>query len=99
MKKFFSTIWTWLVVSSANPKNTSLTVKAVLSAVVVYATMLAGLGHIPLPTDQITNVVDLIVQFVQSVLIIVSLGIATFGAVRKVYLTLMGQNIAMNQIK
>lgn len=87
----------WVMLSSQDPAATSLTVKAALAALLTWLTMAAGLGHISLPIDQISGLFDLIVQWVQTVLLLVSTSVAVFGAVRKIYLTIAGKNPVLNQ--
>lgn len=82
----------WVMLSSQNPTITSLTVKASLAALLTWLTMAAGLGHITLPIADISNLFDLIVQWVQTALMLVSVSVAVFGAARKVYLTIVGSN-------
>lgn len=86
------TVWNWLVLSSANPEATSLTVKAALTFVVTYATVFAGLAHVQLPGGQLTTLVDALVQFVQAVLMALSAAVAVYGAARKLWLTVSGKN-------
>lgn len=86
----------WVMLSSQNPQATSLTVKASLAAALTWLTMLAGLGHVTLPIADISGLFDLIVQWVQTALLLVSISTAIFGAARKVWLTIAGQNPVLN---
>lgn len=89
--------WNWLVLSSANPEATSLTVKASLTFIVTYATVFAGLAHVQLPSEQLTSLVSLLVQFVQAILMAVSAAVAIFGGARKLWLTISGKNPVVSQ--
>jgi hypothetical protein len=93
--KFLSEVIDWIAFSSTDPTKTSLTVKAFLTALVTYGTMLAGFGDVKLPISQLNGIVDLIVQLVQAILMTVSIGIALYGAIRKIYLTLTDKNQAV----
>lgn len=86
--------WNWLVFSSADPQRVSLTVKGVLIGALTYATVLAGFAHIALPSDLLTQLIDQIVNLVQSFLMVVAIITATAGIIRKVGKTLVGTNQA-----
>lgn len=88
----FKMIVRWVMLSSQDPAATSLTVKASLAALLTWITMAAGLGHITLPIDQISGLFDLVVQWIQTALLLVSTSVAIFGAARKIWLTISGNN-------
>jgi hypothetical protein len=87
--------WTWLVTSSADPANTSLTVKSGLVTLATYITVVAGLAHISLPSDVLTQLIDSIVSFVQGFLMILSSTIAIIAFIRKIKRTFDGTNAAV----
>jgi hypothetical protein len=84
--------WNWLVFSSADPERISLFVKSVLMGVVTYATILAGLAHITLPSDIITQLIDSLVSIVQNVLMLVAALTGAVGLIRKIGTTIYGTN-------
>jgi hypothetical protein len=90
--KYLKTAWYWLMFSSNNPQAISLTIKGVLVTLLTYVTVAAGLAHISLPSDILTQVVDAIVMFVQSVLMAISIAITIVGLVRKLFKTFAGTN-------
>ncbi|MGY3406087.1 hypothetical protein ACVWZV_002200 [Bradyrhizobium sp. GM5.1] len=96
MTKYISLAWNWLVWSSADPTARSLTVKAGLTALLTYGTMIAGLAHVSLPSDLITEFIDAVVAVVQSVLVAASSVIAAWALLRKIIRTIDGTNHALN---
>ena len=90
--KYIISAWYWLVFSSTDPARVSLTIKAFLTGLLTYGTVLAGFGHIQLPVDLLTQLVDAVVAFVQTVLLCVSIGAGIVGLVRKIATTFSGDN-------
>lgn len=86
----------WLITSSKDPRTVALTVKATLTAGLTYATVLAGLGHIQLPTADLTTLIDIIVQSTQVFLLLVSTVYATIGIIRKIWRTIQGTHVGLN---
>jgi hypothetical protein len=82
----------WFALSSAEPGKTALTVKGLLVGGVAAITYLAGIGHITLPSPEITAAVDGITNFVQAALVAVSSAMTVWGLIRKVYLTFKGEH-------
>lgn len=93
---FFDRFFVWLLQSSANPQATSLTVQASLTALVTYFTMLAGIGHVQLPTDLLTQLVDFIVQAVQYGLLTISVVAGIWGVLRKIVAFFTGTHASLN---
>lgn len=93
----FKLIVRWVMLSSQDPAATSLTVKASLAAALTWLTIAAGLGHITLPISDISGLFDLIVQWVQTALLLVSVSTAIFGAARKIWVTIAGNNPVINE--
>ena len=73
----------WLVTSSADPTEYSLTIKAGLLTGVGYIIPLLKLTHIPVSADQLTNLIGVSCQCLGILLTIV-------GLVRKFYFTIAG---------
>jgi hypothetical protein len=96
--KFLQTVLLWLVFSSKDPEAIALTMKAGLPFVISLLTVAAGLGHVQLPSDLITQLFDAVLQVVQTIAILVT-GIATIvGLVRKIISTLDGSNAILNSL-
>jgi hypothetical protein len=91
--KHLESIWDWLVYSSANPSKYSLFLKGTLVTIATYASVVAGFAHISVPSDLITQIIDGIVAIVQDFLMLVAVVAATVGAIRKVVLTITGNNV------
>lgn len=96
---FFDRFYVFLLQSSANPKASSLAVQAALTALVTYATMAAGFGHIQLPTDLLTQLVDGIVTGTQYTLMTVSIIAGVWGTVRKIFAFFAGTHASLNATK
>jgi hypothetical protein len=90
--KYIVSAWYWLVFSSTNPQRVSLTIKAFLTGLLTYSTVLAGFGHIQLPIDLLTQLVDGIVAFVQTALLCVSIAAGIVGLIRKIATTFSETN-------
>ena len=88
MKKIFQ----WVVYSSKDPSKVALTVKTALTFAVTYGTVVAGFGHIVLPTEDLTTVVNAITTLVQQSLEVVSASMFIWGLGRKIYATVKGQH-------
>jgi hypothetical protein len=84
--------WNWLVFSSADPKRVSLTLRGFLVALATYTTVLAGIAHVQLPSDLITQLIEGVVSLVQQLLMLVSTAITIIGIVRKIAKTFAGTN-------
>lgn len=95
---YISVALAWLLLSSKNPGGVSLSVKAALTAGVSWLTVLAGLGHIQLPSADLTTLIDAVVQITQTGLILIGLVASAFGIVRKIALTLQGNHAGLNSV-
>lgn len=85
------------MLSSANAQEYSLTVKAILTGTVTWLSIVLGAGHIALPWDLVTQIVDSTVQLVQNLLVVVSTVTALAGLVRKLWKTIQGTNAVLKQ--
>ena len=86
-------IWDWLVWSSANPNQLSLTVKGMLTGIVTLITVGLGVAHIPLPggaTALLSQIVDATVTAVQAIAGAVSAIAVVVGIIRKLVETVKG---------
>src|SRR5690242_12220385 len=88
MTKWFNILVRWVVVSSANPQEISLTIKGVLVGLVPYGIALIGLTHVSVGADQLNTFIDGIATLVQDLLGIVSVSMAIVGLCRKIWLTI-----------
>ena len=98
MSNLISTALAWLILSSKNPQSVSLSVKAGLTLALTWVTVIAGLGHIQLPTADLTTLIDTIVQLTQLGLMAVSGIYTAIGLVRKIILTIKGEHVGLNSL-
>ena len=80
--------WSWLVNSSENPQNISLTIKGALGTLVSIIVVLAPILHWNIGLDQLNTASNLVVQVVGLVLGIVSVIATISGLIRKLWNTL-----------
>lgn len=92
MKKIFA----WLILSSKNPQQLSLTIKGVLVGAITYVVFFAGLFHITLSPSDLTSLVESIVQIIEMTLTLISIVATAWGFVRKIYTSITGQNKVLN---
>lgn len=92
------TIYTWLMVSSANPENTSLTIKAALAGAITIGTMFLGLANIHVGSADTTAFVDEVIAIVQAIAALVAGVTGLYGLIRKIWLTLKGQHAGLNAL-
>jgi len=84
MKKIIINFYNWLIKSSVNPEKTSLTIKGFLGAVVF---VLAGFGiNYTLDVNTLTYSIT---ELIQSLGLLISTLITTYGLLRKIYNTLI----------
>ena len=89
-KTMIKKIWSWLVVSSADPTKMSLTVKAFLAGIATLITYAVGLGvvHIGFAPDVLNQFIDASVQVVQAFFAFISAVAFAIGLARKIFNTL-----------
>jgi hypothetical protein len=93
IKQALMAVFEWILVSSADPNEVSLTVKGALVAIIPGVMALAGLAHVNLGDGSVlTGLFDAVAQFVQSLLTVVATVMTVVGAVRKVYFLLVPPN-------
>jgi hypothetical protein len=95
---YLTLAWYWLVFSSNNAQNISLTLKGVLVAALTYATMLAGLANIQLPSETLTQLTDNLVLLVP-LLMAISYAVTIVCLARKVFKTFAGTNRSCNRLQ
>lgn len=83
MKRFFQ----WLVISSVDPTKVSLTVKGFLTTAVSVIVMVSPLFHLHIGSEQLTSIVDGIVDTIVVVLTALSSIVTLFGLIRKIVVT------------
>jgi hypothetical protein len=88
MKNFIK----WVIGSSSDAEGISLTVKGALTAIIPYVIFASGIGHVSVSQSDLTNFVADIASLVQILLTGVSMVMATYGLLRKLYLTAIGKN-------
>lgn len=92
----FQKVVVWLLISSSNPNEVSLTIKGVLLGLVPAAMTLFGAAHvvvgIPIIDSQIViDIINTAVGTLQAVLIAISAGVALLGAFRKLWNTVFAK--------
>ena len=86
MNQALKNLVAWIVVSSADPNEVSLVVKVALVAVIPTIMTIAGLAHINLGDGSLlTTLVDGVVQFVQTALMLIASAMAIYGTARKIF--------------
>lgn len=83
----------WLLLSSKNPNDLSLSVKGFL---VMYSPALAfglGLLHLPADASTISQTITFITELVQQAMVMVGAAVFIVGIVRKLIVTLHGRNV------
>lgn len=93
MKKIFD----FILKSSVDAQKTSLTIKGIGMALIPTLILVSNLANIQLQNEQLTQVVDAIANIVLYVGYAISSGMALYGLVRKIILTRVGENQALNK--
>ena len=100
MKQALQNVIAWIVVSSADSSEVSLTVKAALLAVIPTLMAVAGIAHINLGDGSaLTSLVDVLAQFIQVALTLIASAMAVWGAARKVWYLAFPKNGASTVTK
>lgn len=89
----FDVFWNWVVYSSANPSQISSTIKYFSGTVITLITVVFGIGHINFPTEGLTAIVDSLIQAVQLTVVALTAIGGFVSLLRKLYLTIRGENI------
>lgn len=85
---WLNTLVRWIVISSQDPSEISLTIKGVLVGVIPYLMILIGLAHLNVGQDQLSTIVDGACTLIQDALMLVSAVMTVYGLVRKVWTTI-----------
>jgi hypothetical protein len=85
---WFNTLVRWIVVSSADPQEISLSIKGVLVGLVPYVIAISGLAHLNVGQDQMTGLIDGVANVIQYALALVSGVMMVWGMARKIWLTI-----------
>lgn len=83
--KAFNTLVRWIVFSSANPAEASLTIKGILLGLVPVLLVAAGLTHVNVGQEDLNNLIDGIAGLINALLTAISAIMITFGALRKLW--------------
>lgn len=86
-------IWDWLMLSSANPGATALTVKASLVGAATVFTIISGFAHVQV--GDMTPLIDALIMALQALFGLVSAVMVVWGLVRKVILTFAGNHASV----
>lgn len=92
---FIQKVWDWVVWSSANSDEVSTSVKGFLTFVITIVSVGAGVGHIQLPGELLTQVVDATIGAVQAIIAALSAVMFLAGIIRKLWRTVRGTNVAI----
>lgn len=87
----------WLVLSSSDSTKVSMTVKYFLAGLVTVITILAGFAHVQIPGPEVfTQATDAIINMVQVFFTLVASIATAWGVIRKIILTIRGENDVVN---
>lgn len=84
----------WVLTSSQNPSEVSLTLKGFLIGLIPGIMTFFGIAHLAVGTDVVTNLFNAIVAFVQDVLTVVATAAMLFGAARKLYFAIFPPKVS-----
>lgn len=84
--------WYWLVFSSTDPQRIALTVKGFLLGLLINLTVIAGLAHVAVPSELLTQLIDGLVTIVQNALMTIAAIASVVGIIRKIFTTFAGTN-------
>lgn len=84
----FNTIIRWIVLSSQDPAEVSLTIKGALVGLLPVLMIVAGVAHINVGQDTLSTIFDSVAGLVQAGLTIVAAGMTAYGLLRKLWTTI-----------
>ncbi len=87
----------WLVLSSKDPNRVALTMKGLLSGVVVYIVWGGGLFGLNLDPSQLGDFFEVLSKIVQLALTLFSVLGTGWGLLRKIWTTAKGTNAVLNE--
>lgn len=85
--KTLKTIARWIVLSSTDPAEVSLTIQGVLVYCIPTLMAAIGLAHFNIGQDQLTALFDASTGFIQAALSLVAKAMVAYGLARKLILT------------
>lgn len=89
-KKIVSAVnefYNWLLISSANPAQASLTFKGLLTALVPTAMAVFGFAHIGVSSDMVGSFINGVAMVVQDFLFLLAALMTLWGVTRKIIST------------
>jgi hypothetical protein len=86
--KSLNTLARWIVVSSKDSSQVSLTIKGVLIGLIPYLMTISGLAHLNIGQDQLTGIFDTFASLVQAGLTLISYVVMFIGLARKLWNTI-----------
>ena len=86
--KSLNTLARWIVVSSADPAEISLTIKGVLVGTIPTVMFAVGVAHLGIGQDQLTALFDAVANLVQVLRTGVAAAMTVYGMVRKLWNTI-----------
>lgn len=96
---FLKLAWAWLVKSSANAQNQSLFIKGILKALIPTVIVVFKLFNVELGNEKLEGIVDLVILSIGVFYTFVSSIQILFGGIRKIWLSLKGENDVLVQAK
>lgn len=94
MKEIFKKVIAWIVNSSSDPSQVSLTLRGALVAAIPTVMVIAHIANINLGQPQLTTGVDDVVAFVQNALALVATAMVVYGGARKVWYSAFPPKVA-----
>lgn len=85
-------IGNWILLSSVDAEQGSLTAKGFLIAAVPTIMYFLGLTHVQVDSQTLTMLIDTFFGVIQAVLVVAASLVTFVGVARKIYLTATGQN-------
>ena len=84
-----NTALNWLLLSSANPAEASLTFKGILVSFIPLAMAAFGATHVAVSQDTLSGLINTTTLVVQDGLLVIAAWMTFYGALRKLFLGLM----------
>jgi predicted histidine transporter YuiF (NhaC family) len=87
MYQAFENAIKWLLVSSSDSEQVSLTIRGLLVGFIPAIMFAAGFAHVNIGQDQLNELVNGIVSFIETLLTLIATAMTLFGLVRKLWNT------------
>lgn len=91
-RPLFDRIVRWFTLSSSNPTEVGMTMKAAFVGALPVIMFAVGMTHWNIGVDQLTQLFDMVVLVVQDALILIAGVMGVVGFCRKLAVTLVGSN-------